>query len=106
MQQLLKHLAEHESNVQMVVENFRFGGEGLLEKFMLERQEALESNEAQLDRIRRQLSAALERALGDVMDTLNEVSDGREDMTERWVAQQREIMRRAEQALSHCTEEG
>ena len=106
MQQLLKHLAEHETNVQTVVENFCFGGNGLLDKFLLERQGALESNEAQLERIRRKLSAALDSALGDLMDTLNGVSDGRQDRTEQWVAHQRAIMGNVQQALARCTEEG
>ena len=106
MQQLLKHLAEHETNVERMVENYRSGGNRLLDKFMLERQGALESNEAQLDRIRHQLSAALEEGLSDVMNTLNGVTDGRQDRTAQWVAHQGGIMSRAEQALARCTEEG
>lgn len=106
MQQLVSRLADHEKDVQMVVENYRYGGNKLLDRFIRERRGALELNEAQLDQVRRQLWAALEGALGDVMDTLNGVSDGRREFTERWLASQRKVMDTAEQALSRCAEEG
>ena len=103
MQQLLKHLAEHETKVEEMVKKYRFGGNKLLNKFMRERQGTLASNEAQLDRIRRQLLAALNEGLNDVMDTLNRVTEGGQDRTAQWVAREGEIKGMAEQALSRCT---
>ena len=105
MQVLIQHLATHESAVEDLVERYRSGGNEILDRFMQERQAALQWNESQIEQVRHRLSAILESALAEALGTLNGVADGRHEFMKRFNAHQGEVMGKAEEALSRFTEE-
>ncbi len=103
MQRLVRHLVDKETAMRDMVKDYSFGGNNLIDAYERERQTAVESNKAQLDRVRRQLSVSLEKIQGEIMETANEFERTRKNDFERqWIVEQQKMMEIAKQALSHC----
>ena len=85
------------------VKDYLFGGNNLIDAYERERRGALESNTAQLDRVRRQLAVAFEKTQAEITETANEFGRARRDDFERqWTVERQKMMDTAKLALSRC----
>lgn len=86
-----------------VVKDYVFGGNSLIDAYERERQGALESNQAQLDRNRHQLSVTLEKSQEEITETASEFERARkDDFGRQRIVEQQKLMDTAKLALSRC----
>ena len=103
MQRLVRHLVDKETAIRDTAKDYLFGGNNLIDAYERERRGALESNKAQLDRVRRQLSVTLKQTQGEITETANEFGRARKDDFERqWTVERQKMMDTAKLALSRC----
>ena len=92
---------DKETAIRDMVHDYLFGGNNLIDAYERERQGALETKKAQLERIRRQLSVTFEKTQAEITETANKLVRSRKDDFERqWIAEQQKMMDTAELALS------
>ena len=100
------HLADKETPIREMVNDYTFGGKNLTDSYERERQGAFESNQAQADHTRLQLSATLEKAEADVMEAaIQHDRAGKDAFGSQWLAERQRLMENAKLASAHCAKE-